>query len=88
MIQKPQLSIPIVRQCNDFEKFTELMDQSKYSVKEIFFNGKKHDKRKTNFEDFEDIFDNDVSVKYFYSKNRLDVWVGDYYHVGKEMIRY
>lgn len=54
-----------------------VLEEAKYSVKEIFITGKKHDKRKTNFEDFDDVFDNNVSVKYFFSKNRLEVWIGD-----------
>jgi hypothetical protein len=76
--KKSQLNTPVVRPCNGFEEFTDLMDEAKYSVKEIFLNGKKHDKRKSNFEDFEDIFDNNIPVKYFFSKNRLDVWIGNY----------
>jgi len=72
------LNIPVVRQCNDFDDFTDLMDEAKYSVKEIFFNGKKHNKRKTNFEDFKDVFDNKVPVKYFFNKNRLYIWIANY----------
>lgn len=71
-------NISVVRHCNNFDDFIDLMDEAKYSVKEIFFNGKKHDKRKTDFEDFEDVFDNGVPVKYFFNKNRLDIWIGNY----------
>ena len=75
---KQALNIPVVRHCNDFDDFTDLMDEAKNSVKEIFFNGKKHDKRKTNFDDIEDVFDNKIPVKYFFDKRRLDIWIGNY----------
>lgn len=72
------LNIPVVRHCNNFDDFIDLMNESKYAVKEIFFNGRKQDKRKTNFDDVVDIFDNKVPVKYFFNKNRLNVWIGNY----------
>jgi hypothetical protein len=79
IVETRTLNMSVLRVCDNFDDFTDLMDEAKYSVNEIFFNGRKHDKRKTNFEDFEDIFDNNIPVKYFFSRNRLDVWVGNYY---------
>lgn len=77
-VETQTLNIPVVRYCNDFDNFIDLMGEAKYAVKEIFFNGKKHDKRKTNFEEFEDIFDNNIPIKYIFNKKRLDVWIGNY----------
>lgn len=70
--------MPIAKRCDDFDDFIDLMDDAKQSVKEIFFNGKKHDKRKTNFEDFKDVFDNNIPVRYLFNKRKLDVWIGNY----------
>lgn len=73
---KKEYNIPVIKYCKDFESFKDLMYEAKYSVKEIFFNGKKHDKRKTNFDDFEDVFDNNIKVEYFFTNNRLDISIG------------
>ena len=64
---------------NSFEDFMSLIDEAKLSCKEIHFNGKKMDKRRSLIGDFEDIFDNNVKVKYLFHNRILFVGVGDYY---------
>lgn len=70
--------MPTVKQCKSFDDFIDLMDDAKCCVNDIFINGKKQSKRKSNFDDIEDIFDSNVPVTYTYGNDTLNVFIGDY----------
>ena len=70
--------IQIVKKCYSLDSFIELIDEIKCSKKAIFYNGKKQDKRKNLTADFDDIFDNNIPVRYFCNKTGFYVLIGDY----------
>jgi len=59
-----------IKKCNNFEEFEELISESKNSCKNIFFNKNRYDKRKS-ISDFDDVFDNNILVNYYYDSNNL-----------------
>ena len=67
----------IIKQCNSFEEFCELIEDVKQLHMKIFYNGLIQDKRQELTTDFDDIFDNNVLVRYTLTKDELNVWIGD-----------
>lgn len=72
-------TIDKIRECKSYEDFVDLFDEAKQGCKAIFFNGKKFDKRKGLPDTIEDVFDNNVSVKYLFHNKSLFVGIGSYY---------
>lgn len=65
-----------IRTCESLEDFENLIFAAKEERMSIFFNDKKMDKRKKLIEDFDDIFDNHVSVQYVIVKGELHIYIG------------
>jgi len=61
-----------IKVCNNLEDFENLIEEAAHI--DIFYNGRKLKMT----EDFDDIFDNKILVRYFFTKGRLDLWIGDY----------
>lgn len=68
-----------VKEYNSIEDFATLIDKAKMGCVAIYYNGKKMDKRMNIVVDLEDVFDNNVPVKYLFYSRLLFVGFGNYY---------
>lgn len=65
-----------MKEIKTIEQYDELIEEAKQAGVDIIVNGKKMDKRKNLVENMDDVFDNNVAVRFCFFKNRLNISIG------------
>lgn len=64
-----------IKECENLDHFVDIIYEAKQSHCNIYINGKKQDKRKSLIEDIDDVFENNIPIKFQFIDNELKIFI-------------